>query len=69
MCASRRSAVWPQVVAVALMALGTAGLSDSGRFSDFGDDRPPRGEATGSIPQPTNRVESQHTAASGEQWR
>ena len=68
MCASRRSAVWPQVVAVALMALGTAGCSNSGRFSDFGDDRPPRGEATGSIPQPTNRVESHtlpHLASNG----
>ena len=34
MCASRRSAVWPQVVAIALMGLGAAGCSsDSGRFA------------------------------------
>ena len=57
MCASRRSAVWPQVVAVALMGLGAAGCTDSSRFADFDSDRP-HGEVTGSIPQPTNRVES-----------
>jgi murein DD-endopeptidase MepM/ murein hydrolase activator NlpD len=57
MCASRRSAVWPQVVAVALMGLGAAGCTDSSRFADFDSDRP-RGEVTGSVPQPGNRVES-----------
>jgi murein DD-endopeptidase MepM/ murein hydrolase activator NlpD len=53
-----RSVVWPQVVAIALMGMGAAGCSDSGRFSDFGTDRPARGELTGSIPQDTNHVES-----------
>ena len=53
-----RSAVWPQVVAIALMGMGAAGCSDSSRFSDFSSDRPARGEVTGSIPQGTNRVES-----------
>src|SRR5690348_9662208 len=57
MCESRRSAVWPQVVAVALMGLGAVGCTDSSRFSDFDSDRP-RGEVTGSIPQSGNRVES-----------
>ena len=57
MCASRRSAVWPQVVAVALIGLGAAGCTDSSRFADFDSDRP-RGEVTGSVPQPGNRVES-----------
>ena len=53
-----RSAVWPQVVAIALVGMGAAGCSDSSRFSDFSSDRPARGEVTGSIPQGTNRVES-----------
>jgi murein DD-endopeptidase MepM/ murein hydrolase activator NlpD len=54
-----RSAVWPRVVAVALMGMGAAGCSgDSGRFSDFSSDRPSRGEVTGSVPQGANRVES-----------
>jgi murein DD-endopeptidase MepM/ murein hydrolase activator NlpD len=57
MCASRRSAVWPQVLAVALMGLGAAGCTDSSRFADFDGDRP-RGEVTGSIPQSGNRVDS-----------
>jgi murein DD-endopeptidase MepM/ murein hydrolase activator NlpD len=57
MCASRRSAVWPQVVAVALMGLGAASCTDSSRFSDF--DRP-YGDVTGSVPPPGNHVES-HT--------
>jgi murein DD-endopeptidase MepM/ murein hydrolase activator NlpD len=53
-----RSAVWPQVVAIALMGMGAAGCSDSSRFSDFSSDRASRGEVTGSIPPGTNRVES-----------
>jgi len=57
MCGSRRSAVWPQVAAIALMGLGVVGCTDSSRFSDFDSDRP-RGEVTGSIPQSGNRVES-----------
>jgi murein DD-endopeptidase MepM/ murein hydrolase activator NlpD len=57
MCASRRSAVWPQVLAVALMGLGAAGCTDSSRFAEFDSERP-RGEVTGSVPQPGNRVES-----------
>jgi murein DD-endopeptidase MepM/ murein hydrolase activator NlpD len=64
-----RSAVWPQVVAIALMGMGAAGCTDSSRFSDsdFSFDRP-RGEATGSIPQSPNHVESHalpHLAANG----
>ena len=51
MCAWRRSAVWPQVVAISLIGLGAAGCTDSGRFSDmFGSDTPTRSETTGSIP-------------------
>jgi murein DD-endopeptidase MepM/ murein hydrolase activator NlpD len=57
MCASRRSAVWPQVLAVALMGLGAAGCTDSSRFAEFDSERP-RGEVTGSVPQPGNRVDS-----------
>jgi murein DD-endopeptidase MepM/ murein hydrolase activator NlpD len=57
MWASRRSAVWPQVLAVALVGLGAAGCTDSSRFADFDSDRP-HGEITGSVPQPPNRVES-----------
>jgi murein DD-endopeptidase MepM/ murein hydrolase activator NlpD len=64
-----RSAIWPQVVAIALMGVGAAGCSDSGRFSDtdFSFDRP-RGEATGSIPPSQNHVESHslpHLAGNG----
>jgi len=59
MCASRSSAVWPQVVAIALMGLGAASCSsDSGRFSDYGANSAPRGEVTGSIPQGANHVET-----------
>jgi murein DD-endopeptidase MepM/ murein hydrolase activator NlpD len=59
MSASRGKAVWPQVVAIALMGLGAAGCSsDSGRFSDFSSDNSSRGEVTGSIPQNANRVDS-----------
>ena len=53
-----RSAVWPQVVAIALMGMGAAGCADSSRFSDFSDHPPPRGEVTGSVPQNSGRVES-----------
>jgi murein DD-endopeptidase MepM/ murein hydrolase activator NlpD len=54
MCASRRSAFWPQLVAISLIGFGAASCSDSGRFSDiFGTDSPSRGEVTGAIqPQP-----------------
>ena len=60
MCALRRSAVGPQLVVIALIGLGAASCSsDSGRFSDvFGSDSASRNEATGSIPQGGNRVES-----------
>jgi murein DD-endopeptidase MepM/ murein hydrolase activator NlpD len=53
-----RSAVWPQVVAIALMGMGAAGCADSSRFSDFSDRPPPRGEVTGSVAQNSGRVES-----------
>jgi murein DD-endopeptidase MepM/ murein hydrolase activator NlpD len=50
MCASRRSAYWPQLVAISLIGFGAAGCSDSGRFSDLlGSDAAPRGEVTGSV--------------------
>jgi murein DD-endopeptidase MepM/ murein hydrolase activator NlpD len=59
MCGSRGSAIWPRVVAIALMGLGAAGCSDSGRFSDFSSNSAPRGEVAGSIPQGGSRVDSQ----------
>jgi murein DD-endopeptidase MepM/ murein hydrolase activator NlpD len=67
MNATRRSASWPRLVAISLMAIcvgmGLASCSsDSGRFSDFfGSNSTPRGETTGSIPHntATSRVESQ----------
>ncbi|MDE1972304.1 MAG: LysM peptidoglycan-binding domain-containing M23 family metallopeptidase [Hyphomicrobiales bacterium] len=60
MCASRGSAIWPQMVAIALMGLGVAACTDSGRFSDFGsaDGNVPRGDVTGSISQSPNHVDS-----------
>jgi murein DD-endopeptidase MepM/ murein hydrolase activator NlpD len=57
MCASGRSAVWPQVLAIALMGLGAAGCTDASRFSDFDSDRP-RGDVVGSAPPPSSRIES-----------
>jgi murein DD-endopeptidase MepM/ murein hydrolase activator NlpD len=39
------------------MGLGAAGCTDSSRFAEFDSERP-RGEVTGSVPQPGNRVES-----------
>ncbi len=62
MCASRRSARWPQLVAISLIGLGAASCSsDSGRFSDiFSSNSSRSSETTGSIPQtpPSSRVES-----------
>jgi murein DD-endopeptidase MepM/ murein hydrolase activator NlpD len=62
MCASRRSARWPQLVAISLIGLGAASCSsDSGRFSDIFSSNSSRStETTGSIPQtpPASRVES-----------
>jgi murein DD-endopeptidase MepM/ murein hydrolase activator NlpD len=61
MCVLRRSAIWPQVVAISLIGFGVASCSsDSGRFPDiFGSDSS-HSEVTGSIPQraPAGRVES-----------
>ena len=60
MCASRRSALGPRVVAIALIGFGAASCSsDSGRLSDiFGSDNSSH-EVTGSIPPGANgRVES-----------
>jgi len=62
MCALRRSALWPQLVAISLIGLGAAGCSDSGRFSNFlSSNSSARSDTTGSIPQsaPASRVESQ----------
>jgi murein DD-endopeptidase MepM/ murein hydrolase activator NlpD len=55
MCASRRSAFWPRLVAVSLIGLGVANCSsDSGRLSDiFGSNSSSRNDTTGSIPQST----------------
>jgi murein DD-endopeptidase MepM/ murein hydrolase activator NlpD len=55
MCASRRSALWPRIVAVSLIGLGAAGCSsDSGRLSNiFGSNSASRNDTTGSIPQST----------------
>jgi len=62
MCASRRSAVWPQLVAISLIGFGAASCSsDSGRFSDiFGSNSSAQSETTGSIPQgaSANHVDS-----------
>src|SRR5579864_2173107 len=62
MCASRRSALWPRLVAVSLIGLGAAGCSsDAGRFSNiFGFNSSSRNDTTGSIPQstPAGHVES-----------
>jgi murein DD-endopeptidase MepM/ murein hydrolase activator NlpD len=62
MCASRRSALWPRLVAVSLIGLGAASCSsDSSRFSDiFGSNSSSRNDTTGSIPQstPSGHVDS-----------
>lgn len=52
MCASRRWAIWPQVVAISLIALGAASCSDTERFSSLVDtDSTARSNNAGSIPQ------------------
>ncbi len=53
MCASRRSAFWPQLVAISLIGLGAASCSsDTGRFPNFlGSNGAGQSEATGSISQ------------------
>jgi murein DD-endopeptidase MepM/ murein hydrolase activator NlpD len=62
MCASRRSALWPRIVAVSLIGLGAASCSsDSSRFSNiFGSNSSSHNDTTGSIPQstPAGHVES-----------
>ena len=62
MCASRRSALWPRMVAVSLIGLGVANCSsDSGRLSNIlGSNSASRNDTTGSIPQstPAGHVES-----------
>ena len=51
MCALRRTALWPQLVAISLIGIGAAGCSDSGRFSEtFGPDPATHSGVTGSIP-------------------
>jgi murein DD-endopeptidase MepM/ murein hydrolase activator NlpD len=51
MCALRRLAFWPRVVAISLIGFGAASCSDTGRFNDiFGSESPPpRSDVTGSI--------------------
>jgi murein DD-endopeptidase MepM/ murein hydrolase activator NlpD len=52
MWTSRRSALWPRIVAVSLIGLGVASCSsDSGRL--FGSNSSSRNDTTGSIPQST----------------
>ena len=63
MSALRRSATWPQLVAISLIGVSAASCSaDSGRFSEgFGSNNSSsRSDVTGSIPQtaPANHVES-----------
>jgi murein DD-endopeptidase MepM/ murein hydrolase activator NlpD len=61
MSASRRSAGWPQLVAISLIGIGLASCSaDSGRFNEgFGSSNPPRSDVTGSVQSaPASRVES-----------
>ncbi len=51
MCASRRWAIWPQVVAISLIGLGAASCTDTERFSSFmGSGDAARGADAGSIP-------------------
>jgi murein DD-endopeptidase MepM/ murein hydrolase activator NlpD len=65
MWASRRSASWPQLVAISLIGLGVASCSaDSGRFHEgFGSNSPQpaaRSDVTGSIQTaPANHIDSQ----------
>jgi murein DD-endopeptidase MepM/ murein hydrolase activator NlpD len=59
MSATRRSASWPQLVAISLIGVGLASCSaDSGRFNEgFGSNQ--RSDTTGSIQSaPTSRVET-----------
>ena len=58
MCALRRSAFWPRVVAISLIGLSAASCTDSGRF--FGSTSAQHsGDTTGSISQaPSGHVES-----------
>jgi len=61
MCASRRSASWPHLVAISLIGIGLASCSaDSGRFNEgFGSSNPPRSDVTGSVQSaPAGRIES-----------
>jgi murein DD-endopeptidase MepM/ murein hydrolase activator NlpD len=65
MYAARRSARWPQLVAISLIGIAVAGCSaDSGRFNEgFGSPSSSsysRGDVTGSIPQaaPANHIDS-----------
>ena len=64
MCAARRSAPWPQLVAISLIGIGVASCSaDSGRFGEgFGpsSSTSARSDVTGSIPQtaPASHVDS-----------
>jgi murein DD-endopeptidase MepM/ murein hydrolase activator NlpD len=74
MCASPRSAIWPQLVAISLIGLAAASCSaDSGRFGEgFGSSNPPpsRGDVTGSIQTaPASHIESHplpHIASADE---
>jgi murein DD-endopeptidase MepM/ murein hydrolase activator NlpD len=67
MCALRRSAPWPQLVAISLIGIAVAGCSaDSGRFGEgFGSSSPSaasRSDVTGSITQtaPPSTASSSH---------
>ncbi len=74
MCASPRSAIWPQLVAISLIGFAAASCSaNSGRFGEgFGPSNPPpsRGDVTGSIQTaPASHIESRplpHIASADE---
>src|SRR5215469_4241993 len=60
MCASRRSASWPHLVAISLIGIGVASCSaDSGRFNEGFGSSNPHGDVTGSVQSaPAGHIES-----------
>jgi murein DD-endopeptidase MepM/ murein hydrolase activator NlpD len=61
MPASRRSAIWPQLVTISLLGLGVASCADSGRFGDLFSSSSSSHDQTGAVAQaaPAGQVESQ----------
>src|SRR5215469_1653490 len=60
MCASRRSASWPHLVAISLIGIGVASCSaDSGRFNEGFGSSNPHSDVTGSVQSaPAGHIES-----------